>query len=656
MCGFAGFFKLSRQAEEKPDLKKATRLLVHRGPDEEGFYEDEQAGLGVRRLSIIDLQTGRQPVSNETKTVWVAFNGEIYNYRELRRDLEKKGHSFATRSDTEVLVHGYEEWEEELPLHLRGMFAFAIYDQRPSGVSPGPLNLGPRTSSLEPRSSASGCLFLARDHFGIKPLYYALVNGSLLFASEIKSLLSDPRVSREIDREAIDPYLSLLYIPEPRTIFRSVRSLPPAHRLVCQEGDLRISRYWDFEPQHGRYATPEEAKEEIREVLEDSLRSMLVADVPLGLFLSGGMDSASLLALMARHTQEPVQTFSLGFGHGEKSWDELEAARRIASFFRAEHHEFRVMPDIVHLLPRVMGHFDQPFANPTALLLYLLSGETRRYVKVALAGTGGDEMFAGYPRYPGMLLYQKYRHLPEPLRRLAVRMAGSLRYNSLEGSLKARRISRFLEGGMLNFEDCYLHFLEVMGRNTKEAVFTPAFRDSLGTEDPLSFIRSLLKGENGLPPAEKLMIADLQSYLPFNQLAYGDRMSMSQSLEVRVPFVDQRLFQVAGSIPLSWKLRGGQTKGLFREAMASLLPPEVLRYPKKGLNLPLSTWLRGELYGWMKAVLSAERIEERGYFRPKAVESLMEEHRSGRQDHSLFLWALIVLEAWQRIYVDGREG
>jgi asparagine synthase (glutamine-hydrolysing) len=642
MCGLAGFFKFSRQAEGNFDLEGSTRRLLHRGPDEEGYYQDEQAGLGVCRLSIIDLQGGRQPIPNETKNVWVAFNGEIYNYRELRRDLENRGHAFATRSDTEVLVHGYEEWGEELPLRLRGMFAFAIYDQR-SAVS-------------GQRSAVGGRLFLARDHFGIKPLYYTRVDGSLLFASEIKSILSDPRVSREIDREAIDPYLSLLYIPEPRTIFRSIRSLPPAHRLVCEEGDLRISRYWDFEPQHGRYANPEEAKEEILSALEDSVRSMLVADVPLGLFLSGGMDSASILALMARHTQEPVQTFSLGFGHGEKSWDELEPASRIASFFRAEHHEFRVTPDIVQLLPRVIRHFDQPFANPTALLLYLLSGETRRYVKVALAGTGGDEMFAGYPRYPGMLLYQRYRHLPEVLRRLAVHYAGYLRYNSLEGSLKARRIRRFLEGGMLTFEDCYLHFLEVMDRKTKEEAYTPAFRNSLETEDPLGFLRSLLRGGNGLPPSEKLMIADVQSYLPFNQLAYGDRMSMAQSLEVRVPFVDQRLIQVAGGIPLSWKLRGGRTKGLFREAMTSLLPTEVLKYPKRGLNLPLSTWLRGELFGWMKTVLSAERIEERGYFRPDAVESLIEEHRSGRQDHSLFLWALIVLEEWHRIYVDQEPG
>jgi asparagine synthase (glutamine-hydrolysing) len=269
-------------------------------------------------------------------------------------------------------------------------------------------------------------------------------------------------------------------------------------------------------------------------------------------------------------------------------------------------------------------------------------------------------MFAGYPRYPGMLWYQRYRHLPKALRRLAVHFAGCLRYNSLEGSLKARRIRRFLEGGMLSFEDCYLHFLEVMDRKTREEVYTPAFRDSLGTEDPLGFIRSLLRGGNGLPSAEKLMAADMNSYLPFNQLAYGDRMSMAQSLEVRVPFVDQQLVQVAGGIPLSWKLRGGRTKGLFREAMAPLLPMEVLKYPKRGLNLPLSTWLRGELSGWMKALLSAERIERRGYFRPEAVESLIEEHRAGRQDHSLFLWALIVLEEWHCLYVDqeadGKEG
>jgi len=647
MCGIAGYYIFTPGTKAPLNVKVATRLLRHRGPDEEGHYWGDCVGLGTRRLSIIDLETGQQPMTNETKTIWVAFNGEIYNYWELRILLEEKGHQFTTRSDTEVLVHGYEEWGDHLPRHLRGMFAFAVYDQRPSAD-------GPRSAVGSRRSAIRGRLFLARDHFGIKPLYYARVNGTLIFASEIKSLLSCPDLSREIDQEAIDQYLSFLYIPEPRTIFKAIRALPPGHSLTCQGERVDLCHYWKFQPQPERYSSREEAVEQIRWALEDSVQAMMVADVPLGLFLSGGMDSSSILAMMVRHTREPVQTFSIGFGSREKSWDELEPARRIAAFFKTEHQEFRVDPDIVHLLPQAIRHFDQPFGNPTALILYLLSGETRRYVKVALGGTGGDEMFGGYPRYLGMMLYQKYKHFPKFLRKSAAGLGRYLRYDSLDESLRAHRIRRFLEGSLMPFEDCYLHFLQVMDGEGKERVLTPTFVESLEGSDPLSLARTHFQSGNGLPDIEKMMIVDVNSYLPFNQLTYTDRMTMAQSLELRVPFVDQQLIEVAGGIPLHWKIPRGITKGLFREAMAPFLPREVLRFPKRGLNLPLSLWFRNELRSWMRSLLAPEIVGRRGYFQPEAVQSLIESHEAGRQDYSLFLWALVVLEVWHQIYVDQK--
>jgi asparagine synthase (glutamine-hydrolysing) len=442
MCGIAGYYSSSSEVNIRPDLKGMVRLLTHRGPDDEGYYQNAHVGMGMRRLSIIDLTTGHQPMTNERGTVWVVFNGEIYNYRELRSVLETNGHRFSTRSDTEVLVHGYEEWGDKLPEHLRGMFAFAIYDQRPE------TNIQSGNASVGLRSSVPGCLFLCRDHFGIKPLYYAEIDGTFVFASEIKSILALPGISREMDPEALGPYLSFLYVPEPRTIFKSIRALPPAYSLTLQEGQLSVQQYWRFQPSLDQYRSRQDAIDRIRAVFEDSVRAMLVSDVPLGLFLSGGIDSASILAMMSRHVNGPVQTFSIGFGAREKHWDELNPARQIASLFKTDHHEFRLEPDVVELIPDVVQHFDQPFANPTALILYLLSGEARHYVKVALAGTGGDEMFAGYPRYVGMRLYQKYRYLPAFLRQGAAALSHQLAHDSMDGRLWPQRIRRFLEGGL----------------------------------------------------------------------------------------------------------------------------------------------------------------------------------------------------------------
>ncbi len=630
MCGIAGYLFLTAPRDEAPDLERMTRLLSHRGPDEEGYHREERVGLGMRRLSIIDLETGKQPIHNETGDITVVFNGEIYNFHELRSRLLALGHQFSTASDTEVLVHGYEEWGDALPQHLRGMFTFAIWDRRQQR------------------------LLLARDHFGIKPLYYTRCGDLLLFGSEIKSLLAWKDVSREIDHHAFDRFLSFLYIPEPSSIFRQIQALPAGHTLTCQQGTVRVERYWRYRPEPGRFSSRSDAIEAVREAFEDSVRAMLIADVPVGLFLSGGVDSASILAMMARHSNEPIQTFSIGFGDAEHRWDELKAAAALAQHHHTQHHEFRLEPDVVSLLPEVIRHFDQPFANPTAVILHLLSERTRQHVKVALSGTGGDEFFAGYPRYLGMTLLDRYRFLPSALRRAAAGLGRVLLRESNDGRQGARRARRFLESGTLPFDQSYAAMLVTLEDARKRQLYTPEMQQQLADCDTTDFVRQHLVASDGSTPAalERLLATDIATYLPFNQLAYADRMSMAGSLEVRVPFVDQRLADVAAGIPLAWHLRRGQTKSLFREAMAPFLSQQVLRGAKRGLNLPIALWFRGELLGWLRDLLAPERIAQRGYFRPEAIQELLSEHVAGRRDHSLFLWALAVQEVWHQEIID----
>jgi asparagine synthase (glutamine-hydrolysing) len=628
MCGIAGYYKQDPE-QASPDLGIMSRLLWHRGPDEGGQYVCNEIGLSMRRLSIIDLETGQQPMFNEDGSIAVVNNGEIYNYLELRSQLKRRGHRFRTKSDTEVLVHGYEEWGAELPLHLRGMFACAIWDNRKRS------------------------LILARDHFGIKPLYYTWVGKTLLFASEMKALLVHPEVDRMVDHVALDQYLSFLYIPEPRTIYASIKALPPAHSLIVDHGTVRLEHYWKFEPAGDEKLSESTALKSIQEVMEDSVRSMLAADVPLGVFLSGGLDSTSILAFMCRLTREKVQTFTVGFGERAKNFDELQAARAVAFSFKTNHHEFLLKPDVVKLLPTVVQHFDQPFANPTAIILYLLSQETRKHVKVALAGTGGDEVFGGYPRYKGMLYYRDYHRIPAWLRRGVSALSRCILADSANGNPVQQRLRRFAEGGALSFADCYIHFLSTIMAERKQALYTSKFAQRLPEADSAAFLRPYLEGT--APETERLLAADFNTYLPFNQLAYCDRMSMACSLEVRVPFVDQKVVEVARGITLVQKLSGGITKGLFRKAMAPFLPQGVLNAPKQGLNLPIALWFRGELRDWMTSLLSPENLEKRGYFRPEGVNILINEHLKGWRDHSLFLWALVVLEVWHQLYVDRVE-
>ena len=629
MCGIAGYVRLSQTANTPapPNLQRMVRSFMHRGPDSEGFHQTPDVGLGMRRLAIIDLATGDQPMHSEDGRLTVVQNGEIYNFRQLRHQLEDRGHRFRTQSDTEVLLHGYAEWGDALPERLRGMFAVATWDAERQR------------------------LFLARDHFGIKPLYYCQLNGYLCFASEIKSLLA-LGVSREVDADALDRYLSFLYVPEPSTIFKDIHAVPPGHTLTCQDGEVTLRRFYRYQPTTGRFANRTQAMETVREVFADSVEAMMVSDVPIGLFLSAGIDSAGILAMMARVSDAPVRTFSIGFGAAERHWDELDGAQQLADQFGSEHHAFRVEPDIAQQLPDIVRHFDQPFANPTSLILDLLSKETRRHVKVALSGTGGDELFAGYPRYLGMTLYRRYALLPQPLRRAAAALGRAVLRDRSDGRLTVQRARRFLDSGALPFDDSYARMLVILEEERKRSLYTDAFTHQLQGSSA-DFIRQQLQDTPAkTPPLEMLLATDIATYLPFNQLAYGDRMSMKQSLELRVPFVDQRLAEVAAAIPLAWHLEGNTTKALLREAMLPFLPQNIVKAPKRGLNLPIALWFRGALRPWLEERLSPQRLEARGYLRPDAVQQVLGEHLQGRRDHSLFLWALAVLETWFEIYVD----
>jgi asparagine synthase (glutamine-hydrolysing) len=623
VCGIVGIVP-ARGAPDRALLERITRTLQHRGPDDEGYYYAPEVGLGFRRLAIIDLETGNQPVRNEAGTVHAVLNGEIYNFRELRRMLEQAGHTFRSRGDAEVLPHLYEERGVELVNDLRGMFAFALWDAEKQE------------------------LVLARDRFGEKPLYYtdALPGGGFAFASEMKALLA-AGVSRAPDREALSEYLYYLYIPAPRSGFAAISKLEPGRLLRLRDGEVRVERYWSptAEP-----VVRSEAEHVLglRERVVDAVRSRLVADVPLGAFLSGGIDSAAVVAGMRAAHDGPIHTFTITF-EGFEHYDESEQARASADHFGTDHHELRAEIDLQEMLPRIVDSFDEPFGNATAALTWALAGVTREHVKVALTGDGGDELFFGYPRYRGLQLADRYRRAPlGPLKTMA-EVASRALPESTSGRHTARRVREFLSAGAKPPKEAYASWI---------GYFTPEMLTGLLVSDeragggqPHTFLDGLFNGADGLDLNE-ISRVELQSFLPYNVLEYADKMSMAHGLELRAPFVDHLLADYVASIPSRFKLRNGVSKWVLRQALARELPPEVLRRPKRGLNPPLGAWLAGPLRPIVRDLLDPEAIRRRGFLRPDAVARLLEEQERGRRDRSLHIWSLLVLEEWFRRRVD----
>lgn len=625
MCGIAGKVHTERlRPVEASLLRRMTGALAHRGPDDEQVYLGHGVGLSIRRLAIIDLPGGRQPMSNEDKSVWVVFNGEIYNFPELRKALLAAGHTLATRSDTEVIVHLYEDLGIACLEKLRGMFALALWD------------------------ATRERLLLARDRLGKKPLVYASLSEGLVFASELGALLADPAVGRAIDPEAMDAYLHCQAIPAPRTIYKTVRKLPPGHSLVWERGAARVERYWSlrFGPKTDEPAS--EIRQHVRDLFDESVRLRLISDVPLGVLLSGGIDSTAVAALMARHLDRPVRTFSVGFEEG--GFSELPQARLMAARIGAEHHEAVVKLDVGELLPVLARHYGEPFADKSAVPTYYVTKMAGQGLKVALSGDGGDEAFAGYPRYlpSGMQAFLAW--IPVPRRRLAESILH--RTLSLEsGSVSARLLRRWLEA------------VAPAAKSILFPEFFPGYRLArLYREDIRRAVdgaweEELLGRWRGLPAdlddLDAALCLDYGLYLPETLLTKMDIASMANSLEVRSPFLDHVLLEYAATIPGGLKIVGGIGKVILRQAMADVLPPEILRGPKRGFSAPVGSWLRGPLRPFAEQCLlfTARGLPE--FFRPEAVRTLWEAHQSGRQNHAMRLWALLVFEIWFRTWMDG---
>jgi asparagine synthase (glutamine-hydrolysing) len=623
MCGIAGFADgLVATTREGDDalVRAMCGVIRHRGPDDEGVHVEAGAGLGMRRLSIIDLSTGHQPMRNEDGTVLVVFNGEIYNYRELRRELESHGHVFYTSSDTETIVHAYEQWGEDAFARLRGMFGIAVWD---------------RTKRT---------LLLARDRAGIKPLHYVTDGGRLYFGSEIKSLLTAGAAPRELDPTALDHYLSFLYAPRDRAMFKGVRKLPPGHLLRWRDGRAEVRPYWCIADRETFAGSEAEAASELRQILADAVRSHMISDVPLGAFLSGGVDSSVVVGLMAQASARPVKTFSIGFD--EPQYDELEHARAVSRHFGTEHHEFIVRPDGIGILDRLIEHFDEPFADSSAIPTWYVSEVARRHVTVVLSGDGGDELFGGYDRYLPHPAVERFDRLPLPGKRKVAAVIWPLMPHGASGKGLLRRVARSDDGRFLD------SIAQLQG-DEKQALYTPDFRRRLGGFDAEAFLGSHFARFASLGPQSRMMRFDFETYLPDDVLTKVDRMSMAHSIESRVPLLDNDVIDFAASLPSSMKIVNGRRKHILKEAVRDLLPASILDRRKQGFGVPLGVWFRGELAGLFSDVLDSPRARQRGYFEPAFVKRLVAEHRSGRRDHTLRLWQLLVFELWHRQHLDS---
>jgi asparagine synthase (glutamine-hydrolyzing) len=638
MCGIVGAVSANHQAVASETVRRMCATITHRGPDDEGYYFNEvddngsrsrfqgstSVGLGMRRLAIIDLQTGQQPIHNEDQSVWVVLNGEIYNYRELRAELEARGHRFYTQTDTEAIVHAYDEYGSDVPKRLRGMFAFALWDARHER------------------------LLLARDRVGKKPLLYSINDGGLVFASEFQALLCHPDVSREINPEAIADYLSFLCVPAPQTAFRAIRKLEPGHTLVWQRGEVKIERYWSLDFTNKINISEAEAGERAIELLRDAVRVRLMSDVPLGAFLSGGIDSSAVVALMSEMSATRVKTFSIGFD--EKDFSEIHHARRVAERFDTEHHEFIVRPDAIEVLPALVRHYGEPYADSSAIPTYYLSKMTRQHVTVALNGDGGDECFAGYERYAAMRIANRYQRLPQFVRKQVVEPALRAIPNAGATHSQLAKARRFVGVMGRPADERYLRWTSAINDELKLELCT---RDFLAqTTAALRHVAPWFAGNGEIDVVDRALMADTFNYLPNDLLVKVDIASMAVSLEARSPFLDHHVMEFAASLPARYKLRGLTTKLLLKKALRGMLPAENLTRRKMGFGVPLAHWFRSELKGFLVETVLSERALRRGYFKPEAVRQLIAQHTEGKRDHAHQLWTLLMLELWHQEFID----
>jgi len=628
MCGICGvtYFDRERNVSEL-EVKGMCDVIRHRGPDDQGWITKGNYGIGMRRLSIIDLFTGRQPISNEDGSIWIVFNGEIYNHMELRDELVKKGHTFQTKCDTEAIVHAYEEYGEDCPKKLNGMFGFAILDQKKQ------------------------TLFLARDRLGIKPLYYYHDSGKFAFGSELKSILQVENIPREVDKRALDIFLTFEYIPSPYSIFEGIRKLPPGHSLTLKDGRITIKEYWDL--RFDEKETPEDDLcEQLLDLFQDAVKIRLMSDVPLGAFLSGGIDSSAIVAMMSRVMDRPVKTFSIAFK--EDTYNESPYAQQIANRFNTEHHVEVIEPNALELTEKLVGFLDEPFGDFSIFPTYLVSKMARKHVTVSLSGDGGDELFAGYDTYIANKAGRAYERLPGLLRGAMHPILNRIPPTEKKKGL-INRAKRFVEGMQLPPDLEHTRWMIFLQEAEKSKLYSDDLQDVLNGSDSFEFIRSYFNRVNTTDPLNRQLYVDIKSYLVDDILVKVDRMSMATSLETRVPFLDHRFVEFTATIPSRLKLQGKSTKYLLKKAMQGILPPEILNRGKEGFSIPIKNWLKTDLKSLMLEVLEPQKIKREGFFNANYVEQLKKEHLSGKKNHSHRLWSMMVFGIWQNLYLRGER-
>lgn len=624
MCGIAGIVAPSTREIDLGAAKGMQDLLHHRGPDGEGMYADDGVVLAMRRLAIIDVAGGQQPIHNEDKTVWVVFNGEIYNFAAIRDQLIALGHTFTTNSDTEAIVHAYEEWGTDCPNAMRGMFAFAIWDK------------------LKKR------LFIARDRVGKKPLLYCQRGDTLIFASEFRAMLAHPAVSREIDPVAIHHYLSFMCVPAPFTAYRDIRKLEPGHSLIWENGRVAIQRYWSLDYAKKRAISEADAADEVLRILRESVRLRMIADVPVGAFLSGGVDSSAVVALMAEQSSQPVKTFSIGFD--ESGYDELAHARRVAQRYATDHYEFVVRPDALAVMPILIDHYGEPYADSSAIATYYVARETKQHVTVALNGDGGDEAFAGYRRYAAMKAAAWLQRLPSVIRRPVRRMTASF---SSAGNPRTRagEIRRFANAAFLPRRMAYMRLVSAFDDEAKSRLYTTEFAQQVSASPSAAVLEPWI--DQPLSTTDALQHTDVMTYLPNDLLVKVDIASMAVSLEARSPFLDHELMEFAASLPSEMRLHRLTTKFVLKKALRSIVPAENLHRKKMGFGVPVASWLRRELRPMVNELLSPARIIRRRLLDPTEVRQLVDEHLAGSRDWTNQLWTLLMLELWFERMIDA---
>ena len=629
MCGICGtlYLSLNKSIDEKL-LKSMCATLHHRGPDDEGYYLNGPVGLAMKRLSIIDLAGGKQPISNEDRSIWIVFNGEIYNFMEIRDDLIKKGHRFLTKSDTETIVHLYEEVGIDFVNYLNGMFGVAIWDENRKE------------------------LIIARDRLGIKPLFYGENNGQFYFSSEIKGILADESFPREINDVAMASYFSLAYIPAPFTIFKNIKKLPPGHILRIKNNKIQINKYWDVDFNINTVKNESEFIEEFMDILEKAVKLRMISEVPLGAFLSGGVDSSTVVALMSKVSGKRVRTFSIGFGGDTKGFlDERKYAEMVARQYNTRHRDYEVHLEPEGMVEKIVQAFDEPFADDSAIPSYYVCKIARENVTVALSGLGGDEMFSGYERHLGFALSKVYEKIPDFIKNGIIRKVVDKIPERADGHYTVNHMKRFVRSGSLPPDLRYFGYISMLNDDIRDTFFSEPRKFFSPLHQCQEHINSYFNAPNADDDMNRLFFCEIKNYLPEEILAVTDRMSMQHSLEVRVPFLDHNLVEFCATIPPAMKMKRFRKKYLLKKAVRHLLPSEVINHRKQGFGSPMSQWLHKDLKTYVIDTLSEKNMKKHGIFNQKTVDNILNDHVTKREIHDKLIWSLVIFQTWYDMYI-----